>query len=282
LESIYDKLGRERKAAQDRGEYPEWFTTGSYQTFKESYEYKATGYREQIERISKTLSKYAVPFLPKDHIMYDRITQNHGNSWEECFNSIMWNGDFAPATPVLANTGTDRGCSVSCSGQYVEDSIKGFYDARREAALLTKEGFGTSAYLGDVRPRGAVISKGGKAEGTTPVKRGLQQDARDVSQAGIRRGAVAVYLPIDHPDFDEWCDSLANDPQGQNIGWIISKDVIAKWESGDAEMHRRRAKALKTKMVTGKGYFWKIDHVNEQQPACYKKHGLTNKASNLC
>lgn len=282
VDNIYDKLSEERKAAQGREEYPDWFTTGGYQMFKDTYEYQANGYKEQTQRIAKTLAEFAVPFLGKDHPYYERITKHHGNTWEECFNSIMWKGDFAPSTPVLANTGTLRGCSVSCSGQYIGDSIKSFYDARRTAALLTKEGFGTSAYLGGVRPRGAPISKGGKAEGTTPVKKGLQQDARDVSQAGVRRGAVACYLPIDHPDFDEWCDDLLKNPQGQNIGWNISKEVIAKWEAGDEEMHRRRAKALRTKMITGKGYWWKVDHVNEQQPDCYKSNGLTNKASNLC
>jgi len=282
VESIYEKLSRERKEGQDQGKYPQWFTTGAYQTFKENYEYKADGYGEQIRRIAKTVGKYSPPFITPEHPLYKRITENHGDTWEDCYYSIMWNGDFQAATPVLSNTGTDRGCSVSCSGGEIGDSVEDFYSSLKEAALLTKEGFGTSAYLGGIRPRGSEISSGGKATGTWPVLDDFQTMAKKVSQSGVRRGSWAGYIEIDHPDFDEWCDNLLKNPSGLNIGWNVSKEVIQKWVDGDIEMHRRRAKAIHTKMVTGKGYFWKIDHVNDQQPECYKAHGLKNKASNLC
>ena len=280
---IYEELSEARKKEQVEGKYPDWFTTGSYQMFKESYEYEADGFKEQINRIARTLSPYAANFESlKLHPIYETIIKHHGHSWEECFNTILWNGDFSPSTPVLANTGTSRGCSVSCSGGYIGDSVEAFYDGLKEAALLSKEGFGTSAYLGDIRPRGSPISGGGKAEGTMPVLNTYQEMASRVSQGGVRRGSWAGYLPIDHADFDEWCDGLAKNPKGQNIGWVVTKEVIKKWEDGDKEMHRRRAKALYTKMITGKGYWWKVDHVNEQNPEAYKRLGLTNKASNLC
>jgi len=280
---VYEQLSEQRKKEQAEGLYPDWFTTGSYQMFKESYQYEATGYREQVERIAKTLAPYAPDFSRlKPHPLYETITTNHGNSWEECFLSIMWTGDFAPSTPVLANTGTDRGCSVSCSGSVIGDSVRDFYESLTEAALLSKEGFGTSAYLGKIRPRGSKITNGGKATGTFPVLKTYQEMASRVSQGGVRRGSWAGYLPIDHDDFDEWCDSLIKDPQGQNIGWVVTRAVIQKWEEGDEELTRRRARALYAKLVTGKGYFWKVDHVNEQQPEAYKAHGLLNHASNLC
>ena len=282
VESIYDKLSRERKEGQASGKYPDWFTTGGYQMFKESYEYEADGYSEQIRRIARTLSNFAPPFLSQDHELYQRIVDNHGQTWEDCFYSIMWNGDFAPSTPVLGNTGTDRGCSVSCSGQLVGDNINDFYSNLKEAALLSKQGFGTSAYLGDIRPRGSPIKAGGKATGTKPVLEDFQIMSSKVSQGGLRRGAVACYLPIDHGDFDEWCDDLLKNPQGQNVGWNFSKEVIEKYVNGDPEIDRRVAKALLTKLIVGKGYWWKPDHVNEQQPESYKRNGLYNKASNLC
>lgn len=282
VESIYDKLSRERKEQQALGKYPDWFTTGGYQMFKDSYEYEADGYSEQIRRIAKTLAAYAPSFLHYNDEYYEKIVKNHGDNWEDCFYSIMWNGDFAPATPVLGNTGTDRGCSVSCSGQEVGDSVKEFYSNIQESALLSKEGFGTSAYLGNIRPRGTPIRTGGKATGSKPVLEDFQIMSSKISQGGIRRGAVACYLPIEHSDFDEWADDLQKNPQGQNIGWVVSKEVIKKWQEGDKEIDRRIAKALWIKLLTGKGYWWKVDHVNDQQPECYKKHGLTNKASNLC
>lgn len=281
-ESIYDKLSRERKEGQIAGKYPEFFTTGSYQMFKESYEYQADGYREQITRIAKTLAKFAPSFLKPSDEYYETITKNHGSNWEDCFFSIMWNGDFSPSTPVLGNTGTDRGCSVSCSGQWVGDSVDDFYSNIKEAALLSKQGFGTSAYLGDIRPRGSPISAGGKATGSKPVLEDFQTMSSKVSQGGLRRGAVACYLPIEHGDFDEWVEDLAKNPQGQNIGWNFSKDVIDRYMNGDKEIDRRIAKSLYTKMIVGKGYWWKPQHVNDQQPESYKRNGLYNKSSNLC
>ena len=82
----------------------------------------------------------------------------------------------------MSNTGTTKGLPVSCSGQYIGDSINSFYSNRKETALLTKDGFGTSGYLGDIRPRGSKISRGGTASGTVPVFKGFVQDMRDVAQ----------------------------------------------------------------------------------------------------
>lgn len=281
-ENIYERLGNERKAAQAAGKYPPWFTTGGYQMFKESYEYQADGYNDQLRRIARTLAVYAPRFVSAGHPYNERIVSNHGASWEDAFYSIMVLGDFAPSTPVLGNTGTDRGCSVSCSGQVVGDSIKEFYSGVKESALLSQQGFGTSVDLSAIRSRGSRIRAGGKATGSKPVLEDFQIMSSKVSQGGIRRGAVGCYLKITHGDFDEWADNLQKNPEGQNIGWIVTKEDIQKWQDGDVEIDRRIAKALWVKMLTGKGYFWKIDHVNEQQPDCYKAHGLTNKASNLC
>ncbi len=280
--SQYEKLSVERKEQQALGKFPEWFTTGGYQMFKDKYEYDADGFNEQIDRIAKHLAEYAPTFLEEGHPLFNIIVENHGASWEECFKSIFKSGDVAASSPLLANGGTDRGSTVSCSGSYVENSVKGFYSTLEETALLTKEAFGTSAYLGDIQPRGSITRGGFAATGSLPVLKLYQQCAKDISQGSVRRGGWAGYLPIDHPDFDEWADDLHRNPQGQNIGWIISKDVIAGWIAGDEELHRRRAKVLWIKMVTGKGYFWKVDHVNDQQPQMYKDLGLSNKASNLC
>lgn len=277
----YEELSEERKKLQAEGKIPDWMTTGSWQMFKEKYQYEADGYFEQVERIGTHLAQFAPTFIEDSHPLYKSVVKEYGNNWEQCFQNIF-KKHLAPSSPLLSNGGTDRGCTVSCSGGIVGDSIKGFYDARTEAALLTKEGFGTSNYLGGIRPRGAEISVGGKANGTFPVLKGFAQDARDVSQGSVRRGSWAGYLEIDHNDFYEWADYLHKNHQGLNIGWIVTKEVINKWQAGDEEMLRRFRKALWVKMMTGKGYFWKVDHVNEQQPQMYKDHGLSNKASNLC
>jgi len=267
-DTIYSKLSFERKQLQKQGLIPEWFTTSGWQLFKERYLY---GTEEavygQYKRIAKAAAKHVKERYPEA---------------EEEFFQLLWKGWLSPSTPILANMGTFRGLPVACSGSVIDDSIDGFYRARHETALLTKFGFGTSAYLGNIRPRGSHISVGGSASGVVPVFKGFVQDMRDVAQGTARRGAWAGYLPIEHGDFDELCDFLASEPDDVNIGWVISDKVIKLLHDNEPEMLRRFQKALKTKMVTGKGYFWKVDAANAHSPQCYKDKGFEVKASNLC
>lgn len=258
----YEKLSNERKSLQAAGELPIWFTTAGYQLFKDKYLWADTP-RAQYEHIAATLASHT------DDVQL----------WKDKFFELLWNGWLSPSTPVLANTGTRRGLPVSCSGGYIGDSIHGFYSARMEGALLTKHGFGTSGYLGDIRPRGAAISSGGKASGVLPVIKGFVQDSRDVSQGGVRRGSWAGYLPITHGDFDELANYVERETDDLNIGWNIPDEFVTALQNGDKEAIRRFGKALKTKMVTGKGYFWFIDRANRKLPHWYP---IKVKASNLC
>ena len=148
--------------------------------------------------------------------------------------------------------------------------------------MLTKNGFGTSGYLGHVRPRGSDISVGGKASGVLPVFKGIIQDMRDVAQGTARRGAYAAYLEADHGDFDEVCDFIYNNPDDANIGWVITDEFIARLEDGDADTYRRFRKMLKLKMVHGKGYFFFVDKANRHRPEAYVRHNLYIHNSNLC
>lgn len=258
----YEKLSNERKQLQAAGLLPEWYTTAGFQLFKDRYLWAATP-RSQYETIAATLAAHT-----------DDV-----NSWKDKFFDLLWNGWLSPSTPVLANTGTTRGLPVSCSGGYVSDSIDGFYTHRREVALLTKHGFGTSGYLGDIRPRGATISTGGKASGVMPVLKGLVQDCRDVSQGGVRRGSYAGYLGIDHGDFDELVNYLEKEPDDLNIGWNVSDAFNKSLEDGTGDARRRFGRALKSKLVTGKGYYWFPDKAQRKLPTYYP---IRHVASNLC
>lgn len=266
--SYWSKLSNERKEKQAKGKVPSFMTTAGYQLFSERYCGDGE-VRKRYQDIAKTLAHYykGTPFETQA---------------EDKFFEMLWKGWLSPSTPVLSNCGTDKGLSVSCSGNIVEDSIDGFYSARREVALLTKHGFGTSSYLGDIRPRGSAISAGGKACGVVPVFKGFVQDMRDVSQGNMRRGAWAGYLPIDHGDFHELCDYLYNNPDDLNVGWVITDAFIEKLKNGDSEALSRYQKTMKTKMVTGRGYFCFIDKINRNRPQVYKDRGHFVKASNLC
>ena len=172
MTNIYNKLSEERKKMQVEGTMPEWFSTAGWQMFKEKYLYQASTPREQYERIAKTLAAHTPD--PQE--------------WYGKFFNLLWKGWLSPSTPVLANTGTNRGLTVSCAGNYMADDLYDIYECKQEVAMLTKMGFGTASYLGDVRPRGERISIGGHASGVMPIIEGFQKDMEYVVQGTARRG----------------------------------------------------------------------------------------------
>jgi len=263
---VYDKLSEERKKLQAEGLMPLHWSTGSWQLFKEKYLYQAANPKEQYMRIASTLAVH---------------TPDPG-TWKEKFFDIMWKGWLSPSTPILANTGTNRGLPVSCAGSYVPDSIDGVYKAKHETAMLTKMGFGTAGYLGDVRPRGSSISVGGKSSGVMQVIEGFQKDMEYVAQGTARRGSWAGYLPIDHGDFMEVCTFLEQQPDGLNLGWNVSDAFIERLKNKDPDAIARYKKAMKTKMITGKGYFFFPDKTARKRPKWYVDQGLDVKAPQLC
>lgn len=264
--NIYEDLSEERKKLQESGEIPTWISTGGWQMLKEKYLLPNQTPKQRYQIIADTAAQY----LPES------------KDWSRRFFDLMWNGWLSPSTPVLSNMGTNKGMAVSCSGGYIDDSINGFYSARKETSLLTKYGFGTSGYLGDIRPRGSLISSGGKASGVLPVFKGFVQDMRDVAQGTSRRGAWAGYIEPEHNDFEELIHFVETNPDDANIGWVITENFIQALDNFDKEMIHRYQKMMKMKMVTGKGYFFFKDKVNANRPPMYVKHGLDVKASNLC
>lgn len=264
----FEQLSRERKHLQSIGHLPHWYTTQAWQMFKSKYQVPGEDALMGRHRtIAKTLARHMV---------------GREAEWEEKFFREMWDGVLSPASPALANTGTDRGMMVSCSGQVVGDNVDSFYTALRETALLSKQAFGTSADFSAIRPRGAHITGGGKANGPVEVIEDFFTAASKISQGGNRRGSIAAYLDIEHADWDEAIDSLLAAPNGKNYGWVIRDSFVAALMDGDVEANRRFQKALYAKLVTGKGYFFMVDKANRHRPQMYKDLGLDIKATNLC
>lgn len=266
MTNSYRVLSDERKKMQEDGLMPLHWSTGSWQLFKNKYLYQAANPKEQYQRIAATLAAHTPD----------------PSEWKEKFFDIMWKGWLSPSTPILANTGTNRGLPVSCAGSYIPDSIDGIYKAKHETAMLTKMGFGTAGYLGDVRARGESISVGGKSTGVMQVIEGFQSDMEYVAQGTARRGSWAGYLPIDHGDFNEVCTYLEQHPDGNNIGWNISDDFIERLKAGDKDAVERYGKSLKTKMVTGKGYYFFPQKAERKRPKWYVDQDLDVKAPQLC
>lgn len=269
-DNLYEKLSEERKELQAKGLIPEWYSTAGWQMFKTKYLYDTDeAVKGQFKRIAKTAAKHL-----------------QGTKWgdvaEQKFFDLLWNGWLSPSTPVLANMGTNRGLPVSCSGTVVDDSINGFYSNLHEVAMLTKYGFGTASDLSNIRPRGSKISVGGKANGVLPVIKEHIQAMRNVAQGTARRGAWAAYLDIEHGDFYEVCNFLLTEPDDCNIGWTIKQSFIDKLQKGDPEAITRYQRALKVKMVTGKGYFFFVDKANKKRPKMYVDKELYINNSQLC
>jgi len=271
MTNIYNQLSKERKELQEQGLVPKWYSTAGYQMFKDKYEYETNGQsvKGQFERIAKTAANHL-----KDTPFQDEA--------EEAFFILLWNGWLSPSTPVLANMGTSRGMPVSCSGTIAGDSVDGFYSNLHEVAMLTKYGFGTATDLSNIRPRGSKISVGGKASGVLPIVKEHVSAMRNIAQGTARRGAWACYLNIEHGDFNELVEHVMAEPDDLNVGWTIHQTFIDRLNSGDTEAVERFQRAMKVKMVTGKGYFFFIDKANAKRPTMYKDRGLFINNSQLC
>lgn len=263
----FERLSARRKAGQAAGTIPQWYTTQGWQMFEDGYAVEGEADVWGRHRtVAKTLARH----------MKGREAE-----WGQKFFDLIWSGRLSPASPALGNTGTKRGMMVSCSGQVVGDSVDSYYSNLRRTALLSQNGFGTSADFSRIRPRGSKISRGGKANGAVPVIDDFFTAASKIRQ-GRRRGAVAAYLDIEHGDWDEAADSLLNSPNGKNYGWTVRDSFVAKLKANDPDAHRRFSKALYIKLVTGKGYFFCVDKANRHRPQMYKDWGLDIVATNLC
>ena len=265
--SIRDQLSDERKRLQAIGHLPDWFTTDGFSLFQQKY---AVAGEDAFLGRAKTIAKTAARHMPQS------------KKWEKKFFDLIWKGWLSCSTPILSNCGTDRGLVVSCSGQYIGDSVHDFYQTLHNAAMLSKMGFGTSGYLGDIRPRGTPISKGGKAQGLLPVYEDYVTMASKVSQGGTRRGSWAGYVPLMHPDFQEVYDFVYDKPDEVNIGWNWYDTDTNNMNDGDEATVSRFKKVMKLRGVQGKGYMFFPDKANRLAPQMYKDLGLEILSSNLC
>ncbi len=110
------------------------------------------------------------------------------------------------SSPVWANFGTDRGLPISCFGSYIADDMSSILFTHAEVGMMSKYGGGTSAYFGDLRPRGAGISDYGSSNGPVTFTHLFETMVNIVSQGKVRRGSFSPYMPIEHPDILEFLD----------------------------------------------------------------------------
>ena len=166
------------------GEAPQWMNEEGFKILLSSYMLEFETPSKMYYRVAKAAASY---YQDQEY-------------WAEKFYEIMWKNWLCPASPVLSNMGTNRGLPISCNSIHVGDSVDSIFGKSHELAMLSKNGAGVGIYLGDVRGRGANIRGNGKSEGVIPWARVFDTTTVSVSQGSTRRGASAVYLPIEHSD----------------------------------------------------------------------------------
>jgi ribonucleoside-diphosphate reductase alpha chain len=198
------------------------------------------------------------------------------------FEDYMAKGFYSLSTPVWINFGKDKGLPISCYGTNVEDNMYSILHASLEIGMMSKYGGGTSAYLGSIRPRGTKIATGGTADGPVHYAR-LYDTTVDVSkQSEARRGACAVWLPVDHTDILEFLDigTEGNLIQNLQYGITVTDEWLDAMKGGDKEKRKIWAKVIQRRTEFGFPYIMFKDNTNNNSP--YKDLNMTINASNLC
>lgn len=200
------------------------------------------------------------------------------------FEGYMKRGFFSLATPVWCNFGNKRGLPVSCFGSYVEDKMEAILTKAAEVGIMSKMGGGTSGYFGDLRARGTKISVGGESSGAVHFMEIFDKVSEVVSQGSARRGSFAAYMPIEHPDIEEFIRirSEGHSIQNMSIGVTVTDKFMNDLVEGDKDRRKIWAKVIQKRFETGYPYIMFVDTTNKNAPKVYKDNKLSIKASNLC
>jgi ribonucleoside-diphosphate reductase alpha chain len=204
------------------------------------------------------------------------------------FFDYIWRGWLNLATPVLSNTGTDRGLPISCFGIDVADSIFDIGNKNLELMLLAKHGGGVGIGINQIRPAGAPITMNGTSDGVVPFCKIYDSTILATNQGSVRRGAASVNLNIEHKDFEDWLE--IREPKGdvnrQSLNLhqcaIVGDKFMRKLQDGDEVARRKWGKLLQKRKATGEPYIMFKGNVNKQNPSMYKQNGLKVFMTNIC
>ncbi|CDG38151.1 Ribonucleotide reductase of class Ia (aerobic),alpha subunit [Asaia bogorensis] len=246
--------------------------------------------------------------LPGEHYqdLFGRVASYYGADAAHAqrlydYISQHW---FMPATPVLSNGGTSRGLPISCFLNEADDSLRGIVDLWNENVWLASKGGGIGSYWGNLRSIGENVGKNGKTSGVIPFIRVMDSLTLAISQGSLRRGSAAVYLPVWHPEIEEFVEMrrpTGGDPNRKALnlhhGVLLTDDFMRAVEK-DEEWGLRSPKdmsvirsiparqlwirILTARMEQGEPYIIYSDHVNKARPEHHKLAGLEVKTSNLC
>ncbi|QCE32139.1 ribonucleoside-diphosphate reductase subunit alpha [Acetobacteraceae bacterium] len=238
--------------------------------------------------------------------LFARVASRYGDDAAHAqrlydYMSSHW---FMPATPILSNGGTKRGLPISCFLNETEDSLHGIVDLWNENVWLAAKGGGIGSYWGNVRSIGEAIGRNGKTSGVIPFIRVMESLTLAISQGSLRRGSAAVYLPVWHPEIEEFMEirrPTGGDPHRKALnlhhGVLVTDDFMRAVQADEqwpllspkdkTVVRKISARALwirllSARMEQGEPYIIFSDTVSRAQPEHHRLAGLEVKTSNLC
>lgn len=244
-----------------------WLNEESEQMLNRGYLLKGETVEGAIDRITTAAAKrlYKPELIP-------------------AFKEMITKGWISFSSPVWANMGTQRGLPISCFNVHVPDHIEGITHKLGEVIMQTKIGGGTSGYFGELRHRGTAVTDNGKSSGAVSFMKLFDTAMDVVSQGGVRRGAFAAYLDIDHGDIEEFLNikEIGSPIQNLFMGVCVPDYWMQDMIDGDMDKRKIWAKVLESRQKKGLPYIFFTDNVNRNKPQVYKDKGAVINASNLC
>lgn len=200
------------------------------------------------------------------------------------FEDYMSRGYYSLSTPVWVNYGIDRGLGISCFGITIQDDIYDILRSMGEIGAMTANGGGTAGYVGNLRHRGAKISRGGVSGGPVHFMELFESVTSVITQGDARRGHFAAYMPIDHSDISEFlnCRTEGHPIQHISTAVTVKDDWMKEMIAGDKEKQKIWAKILQRRSETGYPFIFFHDNVNRGKPQAYKDKSLEIKHSQMC
>ena len=274
-----------------------------------------------LPSMSKALYKetYFQPGEKYDQWLY-RVTEpyqndpNHGDR----VRTYIRNYWYHPSTPISSG----KGLPISCYTSHIGDNNKSIFDGYHEGMWLGAQGGGRGVYWGDVGGAGRPINLSKeliesltwseiqasddimKSSGVIPFLGTSDRYTYSISQAGTRRATEAAYLPINHPDIEDFIDIRleTGDPNRRmsnlHHGIAITDDFMRAVENLDTWdlicPHTGKVTStvdaydlwidilLCRKTETGEPFLLFIDTVNRTAPKEYHLAGMKVVTSNIC
>jgi ribonucleoside-diphosphate reductase alpha chain len=244
-----------------------WYNTPSQEFLERDYLLPGQTLDERVDIICDTA---------------ERILNKPG--FAKRFKDNIKRGWYSFSTPVWTNFGTNRGLPISCYGTYISDQMESILRAHTEVGMMTKLGGGTSAFFGSLRGRGSPIKDNGESFGSVHFMKLFDTLIQIISQGSTRRGNFAAYLPVDHPDIQEFLKlrSEGNAIQDLSFGICVPAGWMQSMIDGDPTKRQVWARVMECRANTGFPYIMWVDNANAGSPECYQRSECQITHSNLC